>query len=129
MTTTTPTTTLTRTLNFISLNALQTQLAEAREAMNQAVRAACRTTVEDGYSLEQFQAASRQADEAQAHYLNLWQAVDELKARALGNNPASPRPYRLTEETSEFAGVWEMETPDGVINLDMTSDNETEIPY
>jgi hypothetical protein len=71
---------------FIDLATLEAQVAEALEAANEASRAACRTTTDEGFSIVQWHAAELQAQAAQAHYENLWNELDQLKAQLLQEN-------------------------------------------
>jgi hypothetical protein len=79
------------TLVFIDLATLEEQVAEALEAANEASRAACRTTVDEGYSIIQWHAAELQAQAAQAHYENLWNQLDLLKTQILQENTCDCR--------------------------------------
>jgi hypothetical protein len=75
--------TTTTALEFVDLDTLREQLDEAREAKEEAWKAQSQTTVEEGYALEQAEAAANQALDAEASYRRLWHQYDSAKAAAI----------------------------------------------
>lgn len=83
----------------ISPKSLEAQLREARENLNEAIRAAARTTVDEGFSVAQWQEASRKADIAQKVYNELWAKVDAIKTKMMLTFADEPDDSPVDEDT------------------------------
>lgn len=74
-------------LDFYQLQDMEIDLTErvteARENMEAAWSAANKTTVDEGYTYAQWQAAAEQARLAEMTYMNLWYQLDAVKAAML----------------------------------------------
>lgn len=78
------------------LNDLREAKAEALEAWNDAMRASNRTTVEEGYTIDQWLQAKQQEEAAHRHYLQIWEEYDAACVVALAaveDAPVNPAPY------------------------------------
>lgn len=107
---------------FTTRRELEQIVAEAREAYEEAERASCRTTVEEGYTMDQWQAARDQAEAAHNYYLAVWGGLDLL----IANELAALKSAELDAwaESREGYGVDEIQTVDGIMSLSAAADDD-----